>query len=246
MWSRKSRLPGQETLLACWTTLAQLSSGARLIRSAAAAAAVFPSWAPLNNAILLNAHGGTESAATASQLVNVYADAGVDTWALWVPSRVADLDAPDSVREVDGMKRDTTTLVMQTTLPQAVQLHGGVVRASLAALKRVANDEPVPADDLGEPETAPGLAVWVKVHDDVAVACAYTVLHDGDCGIYAVGTLPQWRGQGLARALVEHVLADAERRGARTATLQSTRMGQHLYESLGFEPAGRYEEWVPQ
>ena len=32
--------------------------------------------------------------------------------------------------------------------------------------------------------------------------------------------------------------------GARTATLQSTRMGQPLYESLGFQPAGRYEEWA--
>jgi len=43
---------------------------------------------------------------------------------------------------------------------------------------------------------------------------------------------------------MEHVLADAQRRGARTATLQSTRMGLPLYESLGFEPVGRYEEWV--
>ena len=42
---------------------------------------------------------------------------------------------------------------------------------------------------------------------------------------------------------MEHFLADAHRRGARTATLQSTRMGQRLYESLGLEPAGRYEEW---
>ena len=37
---------------------------------------------------------------------------------------------------------------------------------------------------------------------------------------------------------------DAQRRGARTATLQSTRMGQTMYVSLGFAPVGRYEEWV--
>ena len=50
--------------------------------------------------------------------------------------------------------------------------------------------------------------------------------------------------QGVGRTLMEHVLADARRRGARTASLQSTRMGQPLYESLGFTPVGRYEEWV--
>jgi hypothetical protein len=40
------------------------------------------------------------------------------------------------------------------------------------------------------------------------------------------------------------VLADAWHKGARTASLQSTRMGQPLYESLGFTAVGRYEEWI--
>ena len=35
------------------------------------------------------------------------------------------------------------------------------------------------------------------------------------------------------------------RASPRTATFQSTRMGQRLYSSLGFEAVGRYEEWVP-
>jgi hypothetical protein len=45
---------------------------------------------------------------------------------------------------------------------------------------------------------------------------------------------------------MEHILASAQARGAATASLQSTRMGQPLYESLGFKPAGRYEEWIWQ
>ena len=90
----------------------------------------------------------------------------------------------------------------------------------------------------------PNLDGWVLIHDQVAVAGAWSFLHDSDCGIYAVGTVPRWRRQGFARALVEHVLAEAQLLGARTATLQSTRMGQPLYESLGFQPAGRYEEWA--
>jgi len=69
-------LPGQHTLLACWGTLAQISPDARLIRSSTTAAGVFPSWAPLNNAIVLDAPDG--AAAAASHLTSVYADAGVD------------------------------------------------------------------------------------------------------------------------------------------------------------------------
>ncbi len=89
-------------------------------------------------------------------------------------------------------------------------------------------------------------SAWVIVRDGMAVAGAWSFLRERDCGIYAVETLPQWRRRGLARSLMEHVLADAQRRGARTATLQSTRMGQPLYISLGFEPVGRYAEWTSQ
>ena len=210
--------------------------------SAAATAAVFPSWVPLNNAILLTAHDG-DAAAAATELTSVYADAGVDGWALWVPSAATDLDAPDDAYQVGGLRRDTTTLVMQAHLPRGLQLHDGVIRASIAAATR-AGDEPVPSTDLGEPEMEPGLAAWVMAHDEVAVAGAWSFLHERDCGIYAVGTVPGWRRRGLARSLLEHVLADAHRRGARTATLQSTRIAQQLYQSLCFEPAGRYEEWA--
>ncbi len=40
------------------------------------------------------------------------------------------------------------------------------------------------------------------------------------------------------------MLAGAQAQGAQSASLQSTRTGQPLYESLGFTAAGRYEEWL--
>jgi ribosomal protein S18 acetylase RimI-like enzyme len=192
------------------------------------------------------ADDGVAAAVAAVELTSVYLAAGVGAWALWMPSRARDLDAPDAVREIDGMKHDTTTLVMQAAMPSGLQRHDEVVGVSLAALMRIANDELVPAADLGKPEAAPGLSVWAMVQDGMAVGCAYGFVHGSDCGVYAVGTLPPWRRRGLARALTEHVLAEAGRHGARTATLQSTQMGQHLYEAFGFQPAGRSEEWVPQ
>jgi len=236
-------LPGQETLLACWETLARSSPGATVVRSSAADAAVFPSWTPMNNAILTVA-GGDAPALAASDLAKLYVGAGVAVWALWVPSRALTFAAPDAVRAVGDLRRDETTLVMRATIPRGLRPHDAVVPSSIAAVARLAGDETVSVTELGEPERSPSLAAWAVVDDDVAVACAYTFLHERDCGIYAVGTLPRWRRRGIARSLLKHVLADAAARGARTASLQSTAMARGLYESFGFTVAGRYEEWI--
>src|SRR5690242_11325211 len=94
------RLPGQETLLACWSALAQLSPGAGLTRTSSAVAAVFPEWEPLNNAILVRWDDdvAATAAASASDLARNYGRAGVTAWALWLPGRATDLDAADEVR----------------------------------------------------------------------------------------------------------------------------------------------------
>lgn len=244
MASDVTTLPGQETLIASWEALTRLSHRARLIRSPSAVAAVFPAWLPLNNAIALDARDEAAATAMASQLRSTYADAGVSTWALWIPSDATDLDTPDSVPAIGGHTRDTTTLVMQATLRPSLRRHEGVVRTSVTAATRAAGDAAVPVSALGEPDDALGLAAWVMIQDGLAVAGAWSLIHDRDCGIYTVGTMPDWRRRGLARALTEHVLADAYRQGARTATFQSTRMALRLYESLGFEAVGRYEEWI--
>ncbi len=231
-------LPGQQTLLESWRALARITPGARLVHTASAAAAVFPACSALNNAILLAA----DADAALAELGKMYAAAGVDQWALWLPSAATDLDAADE-RKLPGLERDTTTLVMQLALHDELPRHAGVLQTSIATATR-ATDEPVPGDELDEPESVPGLAGWVLTHAGRAVSGAWSYQHGTDCGIYTVGTAPAWQRRGFARALVEHVLADAHNRGAQTATLQSTHAGQRLYESLGFESVGRSEEWL--
>lgn len=243
MSSTMMTLPGQDTLVACWQALAQLSPGARLVHSSTALAAVFPQWAPLNNAIVLPVPDGTHATEIAAGLRPEFAEAGIETWAMWLPSPTTNFEAPDEVRAVDGFARDTSTLVMRMELAGGLRTHGGVIRTSIAVATR-ATDELVPIHDLEEPDGVPGLDGWVLVQDGFAVAGVWTFVDGGKCGIYSLGTHPDFRRHGLARSLMEHVLTDAHRHGARTATLQSTPMGQRLYESLGFDPAGRYEEWV--
>ena len=52
---------------------------------------------------------------------------------------------------------------------------------------------------------------------------------------------PQYRGRGFGTALMQHVLAEARRLGARRATLEvrrSNEPAQKLYEKFGFTVAG--------
>ena len=54
-------------------------------------------------------------------------------------------------------------------------------------------------------------------------------------------TLPEYRGRGLARSIVEHAIAYC---GRRTVRLDASAMGQPLYESLGFVEECTVERWL--
>ena len=184
-----TELPGQRTLLSSWRALAVLSPGAGLLETSAFAAAVFPAWPVLNNAILLDPTWDL-AAGPPPGLVDRYAGAG--TWALWVPGTATDLGDPVQVSPVAGMTRDTATLVMHRDLAPGRQ-HPRVVRTSVATAA-AATDEPVPVADLDAPDHVPGLSGWVLVDDGQAVAGAWTHLFEQDCGVYAVGTVPDRSG----------------------------------------------------
>jgi GNAT superfamily N-acetyltransferase len=237
-------LPGQDTLLACWDALTRLWPPARLTGTDGAVAAVFPSWAPLNNAILLGKHDRTSEARAAAGVRSIFEQARIPAWALWRPSPIADLDTPDTAGQLEELKRDTTTLVMQATLASGLRSSDAVVPAPIAAVARFDEDAQLTQAELGSPDDVPGLAGWALVHDGVVASAAWSFVHETDCGVFAVETLPRFRRRGFARVLTEHLLAAAHREGATTASLQSTRMGQPLYESLGFTAVGRYEEWI--
>jgi GNAT superfamily N-acetyltransferase len=65
---------------------------------------------------------------------------------------------------------------------------------------------------------------------------ATAVLFEGKeaAGIYYVGTLPGARNQGIATAMMQHVLQEAKARGFRIAILNASAAGQPLYRRLGF------------
>ncbi len=237
----RAALPGEDTLLACWQALTLISPGARIVRSDDVVAAVFPNWAPLNNAVLLP---GADLRAATAEARSGYLAAGVDEWALWQPRPGGELGEPAGEPGIAGFRWDTSTLVMHTAVPNASRRHRQVVPTSVGVVARL-DDISIPVGELEPPDAVPGLTGWAFVHDDEVVAAAWSFRHGHDVGVFALGTVPAWRRRGIAAALTGHILADAASCGARTASLQSTPMGRPLYASLGFAAAGRYVEWVP-
>lgn len=103
----------------------------------------------------------------------------------------------------------------------------------------------------------PAYAVWVKrrieagtylgrfaIENDVVVSGAGAVLLDWGptranpsgtmARIVNVYTEPAWRREGLARRLLEALLADCEHRGFRAFNLGTTDEARGLYGTLGF------------
>ncbi len=81
-----------------------------------------------------------------------------------------------------------------------------------------------------EPEGCFGIEI-----DGTLAASASAVCYGEDLAwIGMVLTLPEFRGRGLARCLMEEALAYCERRCVRWAKLDATDMGAPLYAKLGF------------
>lgn len=55
--------------------------------------------------------------------------------------------------------------------------------------------------------------------------------------VQGVYTVPEYRGRGLGEALTRAVLAEAQRRGVKSANLNAAVMGRPMYERMGFETA---------
>lgn len=81
-------------------------------------------------------------------------------------------------------------------------------------------------------------------YDDIHLLTAYRnrvpvgtalLFFEGDCvGVHQVGVLPDVRGQGIAYAVMQQLIALSRRLGARRMLLQASESGQGVYRRLGF------------
>jgi ribosomal protein S18 acetylase RimI-like enzyme len=81
---------------------------------------------------------------------------------------------------------------------------------------------------------------WVAYHDGLPVATAAAVASNGVVGLYNIATAPEYRHRGCGEAVTRHAIQWGMREcNAREVVLQSTYLGQRLYERMGFRPVTR-------
>jgi ribosomal protein S18 acetylase RimI-like enzyme len=76
---------------------------------------------------------------------------------------------------------------------------------------------------------------YLGLVDGKPVSWASLFYCTGVAGIYAVGTIPEARRQGIASLITHYALLEARQRGYIIGVLQSSQMGYNMYRRLGFE-----------
>ena len=95
---------------------------------------------------------------------------------------------------------------------------------------------------VGATEKLRAFLAWI---DGVAVAAGALAIHDGVALLAGAATLPQWRGRGAQRALLEHRLAVAAEAGCDLATMGASpgSASQRNAERHGFRIAYTRIKW---
>ncbi|MGH7483468.1 MAG: GNAT family N-acetyltransferase [Longimicrobiales bacterium] len=101
--------------------------------------------------------------------------------------------------------------------------------------------EPAEEEQLADPKkyfVDRGGQIFVALHDDHVIGTCAVIPHGvGEVELAKLTVAPEFRGQGIARRLVEHCISWARERGVRRLLLVSNSQLQaalRLYESLGF------------
>jgi GNAT superfamily N-acetyltransferase len=91
----------------------------------------------------------------------------------------------------------------------------------------------------------PGVGMYVAYADGRPVTSGRLELFDGTsfAGLYGGGTLPDFRGRGVYRALVAARAAEAQRRGFRYLATDARETSRPILQRLGFEPIGQLTSW---
>ncbi len=89
-----------------------------------------------------------------------------------------------------------------------------------------------------------GCEVYVGYVDGAPVASSVLSATDGIAGVWNVGCLASHRRRGFGEAMTWHAVSRGAEIGCRIANLQSSEMGQPIYERMGFRLVSPYRTFV--
>ena len=234
---------GAATLVASWEQYARGSPGAAVERASGVAAATFPAEperAVYNNALLDRDIDRADQRTAVDAMEAAYRTAGIDRYAAWVHES-------DGAMRCELGERGYTVAESTRAMGMAVESVSAtpsgieIQPADWAEHLRIIG---APAGLLGAGDMS-AFEILVARHDGENVATAIAFDHDGDCGLFNLGTLERARRRGLGTALTARLLRDATERGCSTASVQSTPAAERVYSAVGFRDLGRFLEYVP-
>ena len=130
-------------------------------------------------------------------------------------------------------------------LQEAGKIKGNSDIANLAEATRKYLGEKMPSDEF---------LAWVAEVDSQIVATSDLVFfqrppYNGNLSgleayILNVYTIPQWRGQGIATALLKQIISFVRATEAKRLWLHTTEDGKRIYEKLGFVSTSKEMEMV--
>jgi GNAT superfamily N-acetyltransferase len=238
----------RRNMQAFYRLLGERSPGGMVVEREGLLAAIIPSC-PNQSVVNAVVYEDDEAVMAAHEgLRELYREAGVSAWRVWVPERDRALGEwlEESGHRLSGSPRAMLMDLQEIALDSAdgadwERTEDGAV---VAALNEEAYGLQAGEFDQALKALADGPAyVYVARERGEPAACLAALDAGGDCGVYAVATRPSSRGQGLASALMRHALADARDRGCTTSSLQSSKIGFSIYSHLGYRDVGAIDTW---
>jgi GNAT superfamily N-acetyltransferase len=151
-------------------------------------------------------------------------------------AEIADLDLPLAPPEGVRVRTVEDDAGVDTMLRVHDEVFGqGSVYPSVVEAVRTALDM--------RPRPIEAVIAWAG---DVAVSAGRVEFHEGTdfASLWGGGTLPEWRGRGVFRALVGHRAVLARERGYRYLQVDALPTSRPILERMGFRPLAETTPWV--
>lgn len=182
------------------------------------------------------------------ELARRYEAAGIGAWTVWVPEEhsraaaaladaghVLDADPAAMTVELDELREPRDELTYRT---------GDELMPVVAAINDSAYPfQGTPFADFTAQHPHGVTHNYVGYLDGEPAAAVVILPVDGDASAWDVATLPEARGRGLARRLMQRALWDAREQGCDMSSLQATKLGEPVYARLGYRRHGTLQMW---
>jgi GNAT superfamily N-acetyltransferase len=182
------------------------------------------------------------------ELARRYDEACIDAWTVWTPEH--DTDAAAALEEaghaLDADPAGMTMALANLAEPEAELDHrtGDDLTPVVASINdRAYPFEGTPFSDFTAGQPPGVMRDYVAYLDGEPVAALAILPVDGDASVWDVATLPEARGRGLAGRLLHRALWDARSEGCDMSSLQATKLGEPVYERLGYRSHGALQMW---